>query len=55
MKDSSVVTMLGFNKEIGVEDLAIDQNYIITTSWRWGTCFVNKNLCIFGLMMFASW
>jgi len=34
MKDSSVETMFGFNKEKGMEDLAIDQNYIITPSWR---------------------
>jgi hypothetical protein len=46
--------MLRFSKGKGMEDLAIDHNYIVTTSQRWGTCFVNKNLCIFGLMMFAS-
>jgi hypothetical protein len=32
MKDNSVETMLGFNKEKGMEDLVIDQNYTITTS-----------------------
>jgi hypothetical protein len=53
MKDSNVETMLGFNKEKRMENLAIDQKYIITPSWRWGNCFVNKNLCIFGLMMFT--
>jgi hypothetical protein len=45
--------MLGFSKEKGVEELMIDQNYVVTTSWRWGTYFVSKNLYIFGLMMFA--
>jgi hypothetical protein len=44
MKDSNVEIVLRFNKEKGVEDLMIDQNYIVTTSWRWDTCFVSKNL-----------
>jgi hypothetical protein len=55
VKDSNLEIMLWFNKEKGVEDLMIDQNYIVTISWRWDTCFVSKNLCIFGLMVLASW
>jgi hypothetical protein len=53
MKDNNVEIMLRFSKEKGVEDLKINQNYITTISWRWGTCFVGKDLCTFGLMMLA--
>jgi len=45
--------MSGFNKEKGVEDLKIDQNYIVTIFWRWGTYFIGKNLCNSGLMILA--
>jgi hypothetical protein len=53
MKDNNVEIILRFSKEKEMEDLKIDENYIITISWKWGTCFVGKDLCTFDLMMFA--
>lgn len=46
MKDNNVKTMLRFSKEKGVEDLRIDQNYIITISWKWALILLVK-ICVF--------
>lgn len=37
MEDNNVEMILGFNKEKGMETCKLNQNYIITTSWRCGT------------------
>jgi hypothetical protein len=48
VKESSVNMVLGFNKEEEVEDLRIEPKLqILTTSWRCGICFVDKNLLYF--------
>ncbi len=48
MKENSVETMLRFNKEEEVEDLRIEPKLqVVTTSWRCGFCFVDKNLLCF--------
>jgi hypothetical protein len=37
MEDNNVEMVLGFSKEKGMETCRLNQNYIITTSWRCGT------------------
>jgi hypothetical protein len=37
MEDNNVKMILKFSKEKGVETCGLNQNYIITTSWKCGT------------------
>jgi hypothetical protein len=45
MEDNSVETVLGFGREKGVETCGLNQNYIITTSWSYGTSFFWVKTC----------